>query len=46
MDKWTGKLDLEAHDAIKQLLASTQPGLEEGLEKVRARHWHNLVMTG
>jgi N-formylglutamate deformylase len=38
MDEWTGKLDLAAHDAIKRALASTLPGLEEELEKVRARY--------
>jgi len=38
MDEWTGKLDLDAHDAIQRTLASTLPCLEEELEKVRAPH--------
>lgn len=37
MDEWTGELDRDAHDAIRRALASTLPGLEEELEKVRAR---------
>jgi hypothetical protein len=32
------KLDLDIHDVIKRALASTLPGLEEELEKVRAQH--------
>ena len=36
MDEWTGRLDMDAHDAIRRALASTLPGLEEELEKVRA----------
>ena len=36
MDEWSGKLDLDAHDAIRRALASTLPGLEEELKKVCA----------
>jgi hypothetical protein len=38
MDEWTGKLDMDAHNAIRHALASTLSGLEEELEKVRAQH--------
>lgn len=38
MDEWTGKIDLNAHEAIQRALASTLPGLQEELEKVRAQH--------
>ncbi len=38
MDEWTGELDRRMHAAIGQAIASTFPGLEQELEKVRARN--------
>ncbi len=35
MDEWTGELDRQKHAAIRSALASTLPGLEEELNKVR-----------
>lgn len=36
MDEWTGRLDTDAHIAIKEALASTIEGLEEELSRMRA----------
>lgn len=37
MDEWTGVLDPAAHQAVQRALASTLPGLEEELGKVRGQ---------
>ena len=41
IDEWTGKLDLNALEAIQRVLASTLPGFKEKPEKMRAQPSHN-----
>jgi N-formylglutamate deformylase len=37
MDEWTGELNVKHHQAIRNALGSTLPGLLESLENMGAR---------